>query len=59
MSRTRVALLVLVAAAVLVAGVLNWLDYRSRHDETCFEQSAVDYAAGAVGTQPPRREFDC
>jgi hypothetical protein len=50
----------LAACAVAVAvGFVVWQDYEDDHDETCFEQQTITYAAGSEGTQPPLREYDC
>ncbi len=53
---------ILIGLAVLgVAGgsLFIWLDYESKHDETCFRRTIIDYEAGSAGTQPPPQEFDC
>ena len=55
----RRALLVVGTLALVAGGVVAWSNYENDHDETCWEQKSITYAAGSEGTQPPRREYDC
>ena len=55
----RTVIILLSVLAVGLGSLFIWQEYESRHDETCFEQRIITYGEGSVGTQPPRREFDC